>query len=102
MSASLIPPEKIRLALQKALNNPLFGFFLGQAQSTQFDNLFACDFADRRFMNQRSVNMSGKQFRRGIDFAGPNQNCVTFGMASTAVVAQNPGMILLPGIALGH
>ena len=46
--------------------------------------------------------MPGKQFRRRIDFSRSDQDRIAFGMAGTAVVSQNAGMILLMGDVLGH
>ena len=66
---------------QETLNNPINRFVIGQAQTHQFCELVAGDFADRGFMGQFSVGVPGFQRRNGLVGAVINDDGVSFNMA---------------------
>ena len=51
---------------EETLNDLFLRFLLGQAERTQLQNLFAGDFADGGFVNQRRVGVVGAELRRNV------------------------------------
>ena len=66
---------------EETLNNFFFCFLLGQAERAQFQNLFAGDFADGGFVNQRCVGVVGAELRGSVHARAAVDNRVALSMA---------------------
>ena len=63
------------------LNDLFLRFLLGQAERAQLQNLFARDFADSGFVNQRRIGVVGAELRGSVHARAAVDNRVALSMA---------------------
>ena len=66
---------------KEALNDFFLRFLLGKAERAQLQNLFARDFADSGFVNQRRIGVVGAELRGSVHARAAVDNRVALSMA---------------------
>ena len=90
------------ILLQEACDDAFFGFFFGETQSSQLQDLFAGDLTDGGFVNQFGVDVVGFQSRERYHGTLFGQDGVTFGVTGALVVSDDGGLVELAGVAAGY
>ena len=90
------------LLFQKSADNLFFCLLLGQAQGHKLDDLFSCDLADGRLVDQAGVQMIRVQGWHRVHMSFIHQDRVAFCMAVTLIIAADLGIEHLGGFPFCH
>ena len=88
--------------LEEAVDDLLFGFLLGQAEGHELNELFACDLADRGFVDEACIDAGSGQLGAGKHDGFIHDDGVALGMARAGAVAVEAADEILLGSILGN
>ena len=89
-------------SIQESIHDNRFCFFLCHAEGSEFNQLFIINSSDCRFMNDRSIQMSGIDFRDGADFRFIHNDRIALDMGVAGCVSDGLRMEGLRRFTFGY